>query len=319
MNSLASIYFYDNAGPEVDFTGEILAGFRAPQKFISPKFFYDETGSRLFTDITHQPEYYLTRTETALLRNHAAEISELIGDDILLIEYGSGSSEKIRILLENLRPSIYAPVDISRDYLAQAAEAIASEYPWLEVHATCVDFTQEFHLPFSSEMRRVSFFPGSSIGNFSRIEAGQFVARIRKLVGDEGGLLIGVDLKKDEARLNAAYNDAAGVTARFNRNVLSHLNDRYGANFDVNAFDHHAAYNHEEGCIQMFLLSRVDQQVSIGGEQFSFAEGEMIHTENSHKYDVEEFLSLAREAGFTRARTWLDDEKLFGVFYLSVE
>ncbi len=317
LNSLASVHFYDIASPEVDFTSEIIAGLSDEQKFISPKFFYDETGSELFTEITRQPEYYLTKTETVLLKNHAEEISELIGDDILLVEYGSGSSEKIRILLENLRPSIYAPVDISRDYLAQAAEAIASEYPWLEVHATVQDFTQEFRLPFSSEKRRVSFFPGSSIGNFSRPEAANFVARIRGLVGDDGGLLIGVDLKKDEDILNAAYNDAAGVTAKFNLNILSHLNDRYDADFDLSRFTHHALYNDVEGCIQMFLISQAAQVVTIGEQQFEFAEGEAIHTENSHKYDVDEFLSMAEASGFGSARTWLDKDELFAVLYLS--
>ena len=315
MNSLASVYFYDKAGPEQDFTGEIIEGFSASQKFISPKFFYDEPGSRLFTDITRQPEHYLTRTETGLLREHAGEISELIGDDILLVEYGSGSSEKIRILLENLRPSIYAPVDISRDYLAEAAEALGSEYPWLEVHATCVDFTQEFRLPFLSEKRRVSFFPGSSIGNFSRPEAARFITRIRKLVGADGGLLIGVDLKKDPAILNAAYNDQSGVTARFNLNILAHLNREYDANFDLDGFEHRAEYNIEKGCIEMFLVSLGDQTVEIGNEIFDFAADEAIHTENSYKYTVDEFVTLARNAGFNQATRWLDDESLFGVFY----
>jgi dimethylhistidine N-methyltransferase len=271
----------------------------------------------LFTEITRQLEYYLTRTEIGLLRAHTDEISELIGEDFLLIEYGSGSSEKIRILLENLRPSIYAPLDISRDYLAEAAEALGREYPWLEVHATCVDFTHEFELPFPSQKRRVSFFPGSSIGNFSRVEAAAFIKRIRKLVGPDGGLLIGIDLKKDETILNAAYNDRKGVTSAFNLNILSHLNREHDANFDVDAFSHRAAYNAEKGCIEMFLVSDRVQTVHLGDERLDFDAGEEIHTENSHKYTLGEVEALADQAGFTRVRQWLDDDSLFGVFYLS--
>ena len=316
MKSAPSLHFYDHADRQDDFTEEIIRGFRAREKFISPKFFYDERGSQLFADITRQPEYYLTRTETKLLQQHAGEISELIGDDLLLIEYGSGSSEKIRILLDNLRPSIYAPVDISRDYLAQAAEALAREYPWLEVHATCVDFTNEFVLPFHSEKRRVSFFPGSSIGNFDRDEAAAFVGRVHKLVGDDGGLLIGVDLKKDEAILNAAYNDEKGVTADFNLNVLTHLNREYDADFDPQGFEHQAVYNEEKGCVQMFLISNRSQTVSISGEEFGFEPGEPIHTENSHKYTIDEVLQMARGAGFSRTKTWLDENKFLAVFYL---
>ncbi len=316
MKSAPSLHFYDHADRQDDFTEEIIRGFRAREKFISPKFFYDERGSQLFADITRQPEYYLTRTETKLLQQHAGEISELIGDDLLLIEYGSGSSEKIRILLDNLRPSIYAPVDISRDYLAQAAEALAREYPWLEVHATCVDFTNEFVLPFHSEKRRVSFFPGSSIGNFDRDEAAAFVGRVHKLVGDDGGLLIGVDLKKDEAILNAAYNDEKGVTADFNLNVLTHLNREYDADFDPQGFEHQAVYNEEKGCVQMFLISNRSQTVSISGEEFGFEPGEPIHTENSHKYTIDEVLQMARGAGFSRTETWLDENKFLAVFYL---
>ena len=316
MNSLPSVYFYEHESPSQDFVAELVEGFRAREKYISPKFFYDETGSQLFTEITRQPEYYLTRTETTLLSRHADEIGELIGGDSLLIEYGSGSSEKIRILLETLRPSIYAPLDISKDYLAQAAQALGKEYPWLEVHATCVDFTSEFSLPFESPKRRVSFFPGSSIGNFDRADAADFLGRIRKLVGQDGGLLIGVDLKKDEAILNAAYNDKNGITALFNLNVLSHLNDKYVANFNLDQFEHQARYNADGGCVQMFLVSLCKQQVNLGEETFSLDEGESIHTENSHKYSVDEFVEMARRAGFEKTQCWLDDQSLFGVFYL---
>lgn len=319
MNSLSTVYFYDQGVETGDLSDEILVGLNKPHKTLSPKFFYDEKGSQLFTEITHQPEYYPTRTEIQLLRDHASEISELIGEDFLLIEYGSGSSEKIRILLDSLKPSLYAPLDISRDYLAQAAEALGREYPWLEVHATCVDFTAEFELPFVSEKRHVSFFPGSSIGNFERSEAAGFLSRIRSLVGKDGGLLLGVDMKKDTAVLNEAYNDKRGVTAEFNLNILEHINREYGADFNLGGFRHEAKYDVEEGCIQMFLVSTCDQSVSVAGHNFEFSDGEKIHTENSHKYTVDEVLKMAVGAGFSRAKTWLDKDELFGVFYLYSE
>ncbi len=316
MNSLSMVHFYDQGVEAGDVSDEILVGLNKRQKTLSPKFFYDEKGSQLFTEITRQPEYYPTRTEIQLLRDHAGEISELIGEDFLLIEYGSGSSEKIRILLDSLRPSLYAPLDISRDYLAQAAEALGREYPWLEVHATCVDFTAEFELPFESEKRHVSFFPGSSIGNFERSEAAAFLSRIRSLVGADGGLLIGVDMKKDITVLNKAYNDKSGVTADFNLNILEHINREYDADFDLGRFKHEAKYDVEEGCIQMFLVSTSDQSVNVAGHHFQFSEGEKIHTENSHKYTVDEVLKMAKGAGFTKAKNWLDKDALFGVFYL---
>lgn len=316
MNALSTVHFYDQDIELDDFSNEILAGLSKPQKTLPPKFFYDERGSQLFTEITRQPEYYPTRTETKLLSDHAGEISELIGEDFLLIEYGSGSSEKIRILLDSLRPSLYAPLDISRDYLAWAAEALGREYPWLEVHATCVDFTVEFELPFESEKRHVSFFPGSSIGNFERGEAAAFLGRIRSLVGADGGLLIGVDMKKDVGVLNDAYNDKRGITADFNLNILEHINREYGADFNLSQFTHEASYDVEQGCIQMFLVSTCCQSVSVAGRDFEFAEGEKIHTENSHKYNVDEVLEMAVGAGFLKAKTWLDEDELFGVFYL---
>ena len=316
MNSLPSIYFYDQIREELDHFEEVIEGLRASEKYISPKFFYDERGSALFTEITRQPEYYLTQTEIRMLENHAAEISELIGDDFLLIEYGSGSSTKIRILLEQLRPAIYAPLDISREYLADAAEALAREYPWLEVHAACVDFTDEFDLPFDSEKRKVSFFPGSSIGNFERHEAADFLTRVRQLVGDSGGLLLGVDLKKDPEVLHAAYNDSAGVTAEFNLNVLTHLEDRYDATLNREHFRHEALYNEDLGCIQMFLVSEKDHTIEIGEHMLPVAEGERIHTENSHKYTVDEIEAMAQRAGFEKTRLWQDENEWFALFYL---
>ena len=316
MNSLPQVYFYDQSKAPGNLSEEVLTGLLAQPKYISPKFFYDERGSALFSDITQLPEYYLTRTETSLLTKHAAEIAAKIGANCQLIEYGSGSSEKVRLLLEQLRPNLYAPLDISADYLAQAAETLAQEYPWLEVHAVSVDFTDEFTLPFEREGRRVSFFPGSSIGNFSREEAAHFITRIRHLVGDAGGLLIGVDLKKEEALLNAAYNDAQGVTAAFNLNALAHINRELGANFNLQGFSHQAAFNPSLGCVQMFLRSDCNQQVILAEKTISLAKDELIHTENSHKYTLEEFRAMAKKAGFSRAQTWTDADGLFAVFFL---
>ena len=315
MKALPAVYFHDQGVEVASLSDEILLGLKKTPKSLSPKFFYDEKGSNLFTEITRQPEYYLTRTEVELLRSHAGEISGLIGKECLLIEYGSGSSEKVRILLDTLKPSLYAPLDISKDYLLEAAEALGEEYPWLEVHATCVDFTREFALPFKSEKKHVSFFPGSSIGNFERKDAAKFIARIRSLVGRSGALLIGVDLKKDVVSLNAAYNDKAGVTADFNLNILEHLNREYNANFDLNFFVHEAKYDDIEGCIKMFLISKCDQSVCVAGHNFDLSVGERIHTENSHKYSVDELVGMAAKAGFSKSKNWLDADKLFGLFY----
>ena len=319
LELVPSFHLYDYSNEQQDLREEILQGLGATQKYISPKFFYDEIGSKLFTDITRQPEYYLTRTEIGLLKQHAAEIGALVGEGSLLIEYGSGSSEKIRTLLDSLRPGIYAPLDISRGYLAEAARSLAQAYPWLEVRATCVDFTTEFDLPFTSQRRRVSFFPGSGIGNFNPDEASEFLTRTRRLVGPQGGLLIGVDLKKDQSTLNAAYNDAAGVTAQFNLNILAHLNRAQQANFDLSQFAHQATYNAVAGRIEMHLVSLCPQTVTLGGETYHFRKDECIHTENSYKYDREEFILMAEAAGFNRAEHWVDDRSLFCVLFLYSE
>lgn len=316
MASTETVYFYDNRPEPDDAAAQLIDGLSKPNKFIAPKFFYDERGSGLFTEITRQPEYYPTRTEMSLFEHYADEIAESVGRDCLLIEYGSGSSEKIRMLLESLRPRVYAPLDISREYLAAAASALAEDYPWLEIRAACLDYSREFELPFQIDAKHVGFFPGSSIGNFSRDAAFDFLVRVRKLVGAEGGLLIGVDLKKDEKTLNDAYNDAAGVTAAFNLNVLEHLNREFDGNFDIDKFAHLARYNEREGCMQMYLESLEDQVFAVAGETFSIKAGERIHTENSHKYARDEFLGMANRAGFTRHHFWTDKNSWFGVFYL---
>tara|TARA_A100000164_G_C21852851_1_gene745906 strand:- start:426 stop:1376 length:951 start_codon:yes stop_codon:yes gene_type:complete len=309
--------FYAIENAVADSLQEVLLGLNFNNKMISPKYFYDELGSNLFVEITKQPEYYLTRTEMDIFQCYTAEIVEQLEKDCLLIEFGSGNSEKIRILLESLKPLAYAPLDISKEYLTHAANRLAKEYPWLSIHAICLDFTDEFELPFSLNAKRVGFFPGSSIGNFSRDEAAKFLERVRHLVGDDGGMLIGVDLKKDPDILSKAYNDAQGITSAFNLNVLNHLNKKFKANFDVNTFEHLAEYQPENGCVAMYLRSLIDQKVNISGNEVSFGCGEKIHTENSHKYSTEEFVRMARDSGFRHHKVWTDIKGWFGIFYLS--
>ncbi len=310
------ITFYDKHPATGEATAELVEGLTSKAKSIPPKFFYDQRGSELFTEITRTPEYYPTRTEMKLLEEPREQLRHLVGPDSVVIEYGSGSSRKIRLLLENLRPKIYSPLDISKDYLADSAEGVADEFPWLDVRAVCTDFTRDFDLPFETEGRRLGFFPGSSIGNFSRAEATEFLAKVNQQLGDTGALLIGVDMKKDLGVLERAYNDAAGVTADFNLNVLTHLNREYGATFETDKFEHLAEYNEALGCIQMFLVSREQQEVRLGETSIMFDEGERIHTENSHKYAAGEFIEMAEAAGFGHHDCWQDENSWFSLFYL---
>ncbi len=315
MSSLASdIRFYDYHPSRADFLGEVLTGLAITPASIPPKFFYDEHGSRLFDAICDTPEYYPTRTEVQLLRNNAVEIADCIGSGCVLIEPGAGSSEKVRLLLTALRPSAYVPMDISRDHLFAAARKLADEYPWLDLHAACMDFTAPLRLPYRpAGVRKVAFFPGSSIGNFEPADAELFLRNLRTLVGGRGGLLIGVDLKKDAAILDVAYNDAAGVTVAFNRNLLTRINRELGGDFAQDRFGHRAFYNGMRGRIEMHLVSRCNQTVHVGGHAFSFAAGDTIHTENSYKYDISQFHTLARRAGFEPVAVWTDPAQLFSV------
>lgn len=310
-------YLYDHKPPLADMREEVLAGLRGHPRSISPKYFYDARGSRLFDAVTQLPEYYPTRTEIRLLRRHGAAIRECVGDACLLVEFGSGSNAKIRLLLEAVRPAAYVPLDISLDQLARAAVELAEEHPWLEVHAACLDYSRAVTLPKPvAAGRPVAFFPGSSIGNFEPAEAVAFLARVRDLVAPDGGLLLGVDLVKDTAVLEAAYNDVQGVTAAFNRNLLLHINRRLDASFVQERFEHLARYDEERQRIEMYLESVTDQVVTIGGERFAFRQGERIHTENSYKYHSEQVGDLARDAGFTVRHSWLDERCYFGMFYL---
>ena len=306
------IELHDQKPVLADARAEIERGLSTDPKSLSPKFFYDQRGSALFEAITDLPEYYLTRAELSILRSHGDEIAEAIGDNVCLIEYGSGSSTKIRVLLESCHPSAYVPVDISREYLLHSSRRIADAYPWLRVCPTCADYTAPFGLPASTVgLTRVAFFPGSSLGNFEPADAKKFMQGVRKVVGKEGWLLIGVDTKKDESILNRAYNDPGGVTAEFNRNILRHLNERFGANFDAEAFEHSARYNRLKGRIEMYLVSDSQQDVRVGGETFRFAPGEQLHTENSYKYDLDQFVALAEATGFRQHETWFDADHQF--------
>ena len=302
-----------------DVSQEVCEGLRQQPKTLAPKFFYDEKGSELFEDITRLPEYYPTRTEMGLFDDHLPEIATLIGEGSCVIEYGSGSSLKIRKLLETLSPKAYVPVDISKDHLLSNARELAKDFPALGVFPVCADFSQAISLPPQTyNMHHIGFFPGSSIGNFEPSQAGQFLQRASQTLGSGGHLLVGVDCKKDIDILELAYNDPAGVTAAFNLNALEHLNRVLDADFQTQNFEHEARYDDRLGCIQMFLRSLRQQQVNIQGEVFAFAEGERLHTENSYKYAPVEFLRLARTAGFSCQNHWLDDSQLFGLYLLEV-
>ncbi len=297
---------------------DVVAGLRKRPKSIPCKYFYDERGSQLFETICRTPEYYLTRTEIEILTIHGAEIASLLTRDTHLIEFGSGSSSKVRILLD-LAPALasYIAVDISLGYLSRATATLAKSYPHLRIMPLCADFTKPFVLPKSArEGRRVGFFPGSTIGNFAPEEARLFLHQAAAMLGENGGLIVGVDLKKDPIILEAAYNDTGGVTAAFNLNLLRRINRELQGNFDLRTFSHRAVYNAEAGRIEMYLDSARRQGVCVGDNAFSFDAGEAIHTENSYKYGVEEFQVLARSAGFVPVHAWTDRRKLFGVHYL---
>lgn len=304
--------------PEIEnVTLEVCEGLKKQQKSLSPKYFYDERGSELFEAITQLDEYYPTRTELALFDAHLPEIAELVGAGSCVIEYGSGSSLKIRKLLDALSPLAYVPVDISRDYLLNNAMVLAQDFPQLTVLPVCADFSQFIALPEQlGGMNPIGFFPGSSIGNFEPEQAKQFLGRVANTLGSGGHLLIGVDCKKDPAVLERAYNDAAGITAAFNLNALSHLNRVLGAEFQLDDFEHEAHYNRDAGCIQMFLRSTAQQQVSIGGSVFAFDDGERLHTENSYKYSPDEFIRLAEDSGFGCEHLWQDADEYFGLYLL---
>ena len=312
-----ALELFDQNPSTGDIFSEVLEGLSIRNKRLPPKFFYDRRGSLLFDEITKLPEYYLTRSEVAILEENKGEIASIVGHEACVVEYGSGASTKIRILLEGLKPSAYVPVDISRDHLMNSSAQIAVDYPNVSVFPTCADYTERFRLPAQVDgLRPIAFFPGSSIGNFEPNRASEFIDNVRNLVGRNGLFLIGVDAKKDATTLNAAYNDTRGVTESFNLNMLRHLNERIGTNFDLDGFKHFAAYNQELGCVQMHLESKQKQQVLLDNYVFDFDIGERIHTESSYKYTTDEFLAMAYKVGFKCQSSWTDDKNYFNVFLL---
>jgi len=297
-------------------TSDVLDGLRKSPKELSPVWFYDEYGSDLFDTICELPEYYLTRTELGIMQRHATEMAQLIGPLAALIEFGSGTSLKTRLLLDHLvAPAAYVPVDIAREHLLEAASSLARAYPSLQIVPIRADFTQPFELPprIATAQRRVIYFPGSTIGNFSRNAARSLLESMRRIIGDDGAVLIGFDMKKDAQILERAYNDSAGVTAEFNLNALRHLNRELGTNFNVNAFEHRALWVEEQSRIEMHLISKRHQVVDIAGTRIPIEKGEHLRTEYCHKYTPDAFASLAAGAHLLATRSWSDPENKFSV------
>ena len=316
------VQFRDD-GPEIeDFKTAVIDGLSGTPKTLPCKFFYDKAGSELFDRICLLEEYYPTRTELGLLERHGAELAALIGAGCHVIEFGSGSSTKIRLLLSALeRPNAYTAIDISGEHLVEAAGALAEIFPDVTVDAICADYTEIMEIAVAEggqDGLRVGFFPGSTIGNFTPGEARAFLERAAGTLGPGAAMLLGVDLKKDEGILIPAYNDREGVTAAFNENLLVRINRELDGNFDLAAFRHGAIYNRELGRIEMHLVSQRPQTVTIDGHAFDFAADETIHTENSHKYSIEDFQTLARDAGYRPVSVWTDENAMFSVHFLRV-
>jgi dimethylhistidine N-methyltransferase len=320
VETSARISFYDLLPPQQSMRDEVWAGLAGPQKEIAPKFFYDARGCELFEAICSLAEYYPTRAELAIMRKHARAMGEALGPDCALIEIGCGNSEKARALLTELKPRVFAAVDIAREQLETSCAALAQSFPAMRIVALRADFAREVALPAAElgSARRVLYFPGSTIGNFTPLEARAFLARWAPLLGAGGGALIGVDRKKSPAILDAAYNDAQGVTAEFNLNVLRHINRELDADFDLAAFRHRAHYVAAQGRVEMHLESLKAQRVTVSGRAFEFRAGETIHTENSCKYEIAEFRALAQAAGYRAQHCWTDDDNLFSVHYFTL-
>ena len=313
-----NLSFFDLSSREsLFFPEDALEGLLASEKWLSSKFFYDQNGSDLFQKITELPEYYLTKAEIEILDDNLDEISELAGEDSALIEFGSGPPLKSRMLLKSINPSIYMPLDISKGYLLETSKNLASEFSSLEIKAICVDYTRAFRLPFTLNKKRVGCFLGSSLGNFNKHNALGFLRQTKKHLGDGGGLLLGVDMKKSKKILDKAYNDSAGTTARFNLNILNHVNKLCAAKFDPSNFSHLAGYDEVLGCVQMHLVSEFEQKIKVLDTEIEISKGEKIHTEDSYKYSPSEIESLALKAGFSESASWFDKRGYFGLFYFS--
>jgi dimethylhistidine N-methyltransferase len=311
-SALARAARRDDANP---FSDDVVKGLTARPKRLRPQYFYDHVGSQLFERITELPEYYLTRCELGILRDNANAIAALLPTGGALIEFGSGSFRKARLLLA-AAPALaaYVPVDICADMLAEEVKSLRRDFPSLNVVPITADFSQMFDLPESVEaLPRAGFFPGSTIGNFEPYEAAAFLQRAGAILGRGAVLIIGIDLVKAPEILNAAYNDAAGVTAAFNLNLLARINRELGADFDLDAFEHHAFFNREKSRIEMHLASVGRQKVHVGGLTIGFRPGETIHTENSYKYTIESFGALARGVGWRPMSVWTDADRYFSV------
>lgn len=308
--------------PQVaDLRDAIHAGMRRSQKRLPTLLLYDEKGSKLFDDICELPEYYPTRTELSIMQERMDEIADAIGEEASLIELGSGSSMKTRLLLEDLhRLAAYVPVDISKDHLMAAATELSANYPHIEILPVCADFNEPFRLPTPqvTPRRNIVYFPGSTIGNLEFASAHRLLSTMKRIAKSGGAVLIGVDLVKGREVLESAYDDAQGVTAAFNLNMLERLNREFEADFDLDRFFHRAVWDAERARVEMQLVSRADQSVTIDGETFALREGEYILTEYSHKYTLETFANLARTAGFEVNHVWTDPQALFSVQYLVV-
>ncbi len=306
---------------DISFRDAVFEGLGATPKTLPCKFFYDAEGSRLFDKICELPEYYVTRVDLQLHRDHLDDIVRVLGDDALMVEFGSGSSIKTRLLLDKHKSLAgYVPIDISEKHLLATAAALRKRYPKLAILPVVADYTSDVKLPeFPREPKRVVvYFPGSSIGNFTHEESSAFLERARRLAGENGGLLIGIDMQKPLSVLLPAYNDAAGVTAAFNLNLLVRINKELGGNFELGQFEHKAVYNEREGRIEMLLISRRAQSVRVAGREFNFARGEAILTEYSHKYTLEGFARTAAKAGLKIEKVWQDANKWFSLAYLTV-
>jgi dimethylhistidine N-methyltransferase len=319
MNLKASVELIDLQPRSGNILREVLVGLSKGQKTIDPKYLYDKKGSEIFEEICQLPEYYPTKAETEILKTHAAEMAQLIGEDALIIEPGSGSGEKVRFLLKELdHPAGYVPIEISREILLRTVEEFDHEFPDLNVVPVCADFTADLELPLSVDGqigKKVIFFPGSTIGNLDPHNAVHFLKKFGQMMGHEGGLLIGVDLKKNKEVFELAYDDPKGVTASFNLNLLSRLNHEVNATFDLSNFNHKAFYNEQLGRVEMHLESKIAQLVRVNQTIFRFKEGETIHTENSYKYSVEEFCELCAKANLKIRKFWKDTAKQFCVYY----
>lgn len=301
------------------FRAEVLSGLRKPQKELPSKYFYDEKGARLFELICALDEYYIPGTEAAIMESCINEVAELIGREAFLIEYGSGNCRKVRLLLDNL-PSLtaYSPIDISRKQLIQVSRELSSDYPDLELLPVCADYVNTFELPVPREKysRRVVYFSGSTISNFDPEPAVSFLEHIAEVCGTGGGLLIGVDLKKDPVVLHRAYNDSQGITAAFNLNLLERINRELGSDFRLDSFEHYAFYNPIKNRIEMHLVSLREQVAHIGEDSILFRKGESIWTESSYKFNLDEFEQMAVRAGFKVKHVWTDRQNWFSIQYL---